>query len=697
MNSRLPPSRRSGTAQIGRGSQAVFGLAESFESVRDTFEEKRSFTRRVVVAALMVLLLSGLLLGRLTQIQLVQHDYYTTRADDNRMRLIPVPPVRGLIYDRNGALLAQNEPSFSLKLTPEKVPGGLDNTLARLAELMQLDERDLARFKDRMHKMKRYMAVPVRTHLSMEEVARFEVNRYDYPGVDVIPELARDYPMADVTAHLIGYVGGISDTDYANLNESEYQGLTQIGKAGIERSHEDELRGMPGNKVIEANAAGKRLRDLPGQGTLPASGQDLFLSIDAKLQAVAEQAFGDLDGAAVALDPKTGEVLALVSKPGFAPGPFVEGIDGDSYRALLEDPDRPLYNRALLGTYPSGSTIKPFLALAGLHFGTINPEKPVFDPGYFQLPGVSRKYRCDKRQGHGWLALDQAIAQSCDVYFYQAAVNLGIDRIDEVLNEFGFGHVTGVDIPNEKAGILPTREWKRRVRHDSWYLGETVNMGVGQGYFTVTPIELALAASRIAMHGGGFKPHLVHAMRDAQTGDQQAVRPEPLPPIKDIEESVYARVIKGMSMVTQGPTGTAYRVFKDAPYTSAGKTGTAQVAGLRQDETYAPKLDTVQKKLRDHALFIAFAPVEDPQIVVAVVAEHSGFGATSAAPVARQMIDQYLTGRVLYLTPQAKDVVTPQDSVPDESDTSDEDENATNGNAQEPVQPGGDAPPVPPN
>ena len=689
MSSRIPPGSGSGTSQIGRGPQASFGRPETFESVKDIFEEKRSFTRRVVVAGLAVLLLGGVLLARLAQIQVVQHDYYVTRADENRMRLIPVPPVRGLIYDRNGALLAQNQPSFVLAITPEKV-NGLDNTLARLGEVLQLSDRDIARFKERMHKMKRYNAVPLRTHLSMEEVARYEVRRYEYVGVDVEAELARDYPMGDVTSHLIGYVGGISDADYAGLEEDKYQGLSQIGKSGIERSHEDELRGMPGDKVIEANAAGRRLRDLPDQGSLPVSGNDLYLSIDAKLQSVTEHAFGDLDGAAVALDPKTGEVLALVSKPGFAPAPFVEGIDTDSYHALLDDPDRPLYNRALLGTYPSGSTIKPFLALAGLHFNTINPDKPVFDPGYFQLPGVARKYRCDKRQGHGWLALDQAIAQSCDVYFYQAAVNLGIDRIDQVLAEFGFGKATGVDIPNEKAGILPSREWKRRVRHDNWYLGETVNMGVGQGYFTVTPMELAMAVSRMAMHGGGFKPHLVHAMKDAH-GDVREVRPEPLPPIKDIEESVYQRVIKGMSMVTQGPTGTAYRVFKDAPYTSAGKTGTAQVAGLRQDETYAPKLDTVSKQLRDHALFIAFAPVEDPQIVVAVVAEHSGFGATSAAPVARQMIDQYLLGKVLYMTPQAKEVVTPQDVVPTEADDED---NADSSGMQAPTQ---DAPPVPPN
>ncbi len=690
MNARIPPGRKSGTSQIGRGPQASFGLSETFESVKDIFEEKRSFTRRVVVAGLVVLLLGGLLLVRLAQIQLVQHDYYVTRADENRMRLIPVPPVRGLIYDRNGALLAQNQPSFVLAITPEKV-NGLDNTLARLGEVLQLSDRDIARFKDRMHKLKRYNAVPLRTHLSMEEVARYEVRRYEYAGVDVEAQLARDYPMADITAHLIGYVGGISDADYATLQEDKYQGLSQIGKSGIERSHEDELRGTPGNKVIEANAAGRRLRDLPDQGSLPLSGEDLYLSIDAKLQSVAEQAFGELDGAAVAIDPKTGEVLALLSKPGFAPAPFVEGIDNDTYHALLDDPDRPLYNRALLGTYPSGSTIKPFLAIGGLHYGTINPDKAVFDPGYFQLPGVSRKYRCDKRTGHGWLALDQAIAQSCDVYFYQAAVNLGIDHIDQVLAEFGFGKATGIDIPNEKAGILPTREWKRRVRHDSWYLGETVNMGVGQGYFTVTPVELAQATARLAMHGAGFKPHLVHAVKDPASGNTREVRPEPLPPVKDIEDGVYARVIKGMSMVTQSPTGTAYNVFKDAPYTSAGKTGTAQVAGLRQDETYAPKLDTVAKKLRDHALFIAFAPVEDPQIVVAVVAEHAGWGATSAAPVARQMIDQYLLGKVLYHPPQAKVPVTPQDSVP--ADTDDQD-NADAAGMQLPTQ---DATPVPQN
>jgi len=663
----------------------------NYQAIKDLWEEKRAFSARAYFAAGLCLLLLAFLTARLVQLQVLQHDYFSTRADDNRMRLIAVPPVRGLIYDRNGALLAQNQPSFVLNIVPEQAHK-LDDTLARLGRLVKINERDVSRFRERMHKTPRYRPVTLRSNLSAEEVASFEINRYDFrnDGAAVDASLVRAYPLGSQASHLIGYVGGITDIDYAAIDQNLYQGLNQIGKAGVEKSHEDQLRGMPGNKIVEANAGGRPLRELDYKGG--SAGANLYLSIDARLQSVAEQALGELDGAAVAIDPRTGEVLALVSKPGFDPQLFVDGIDGASYRGLLEDPDRPLYSRALLGAYPPGSTIKPFIAVAGLIAGTLNPDARIFDPGYFQLPGVSRKYRCDKRTGHGWMALDQAIAQSCDVYFYQVAVNLGIDRIDEVLAEFGFGKATGIDIPNEKAGILPTREWKRRVHHDSWYLGETVNMGVGQGYFTVTPVELAEAVARLAMRGGGFKPHMVHALKDPLTGNTREVRPEPLPPIKDIEASVYARVIKGMSMVTQTPSGTAYAVFKDAPYTSAGKTGTAQVAGLKQDETYAPKLDTVTKQLRDHALFIAFAPVEDPQIVVAVVAEHAGWGATSAAPVARQMIDQYLLGKVLYHPPQAKVLATPQDSVPVETD---DDDNA-DGSAL-PQAPTQDAPPVPPN
>ena len=619
-----------------------------FDAIKDLYEEKRTFTARVVVAAVLCLIMIGLLTMRLVDLQLLKHDYYSTRADDNRMRLTAVAPVRGLIYDRNGALLAQNLPSFVLDVTPEQVRN-LDDTLARLGQYIHLTDKDIARFKERLRKGPRYRSVTLRSNLTPEEVARYELNRYDFEGVEVNAGLIRDYPLGESASHIIGYVGGISEADYATLAEADYQGLTQIGKSGIERSHEDQLRGTPGAKIVEANAAGRPLRELesrPGS-----SGQNLYLSLDAQLQLVAEKALGELNGAVVAIDPRSGEVLAMVSKPGFDPALFAEGIDAASYRSLLEDPDRPLYNRALLGTYPPGSTIKPFMAAAGLIAGTLNPATKVFDPGYFQLPGVDRKYRCYWRQGHGWVDLNFAMQKSCDVYFYQAAINMGIDKIDDVLAAFGIGKLTGIDVPHEKSGILPTREWKRRVYKQAWFPGETVNTGIGQGYLTLTPMQLAQATAMLAMRGTGFKPHMLHATEEAGTHSVTAVAPELLAPVDAKDRSVFDRVIQAMQLVTQAPGGTAYAVFKDAPYTVAGKTGTAQVAGLRQDELVAKKLDQVAVHLRDHALFMAFAPVNDPQIAIAVVAEHAGHGGSAAAPVARQVIDQYLLGKVLYNQP----------------------------------------------
>jgi penicillin-binding protein 2 len=642
---------------------------DSYQAIKDLWEEKRAFTARAYIAGGFCLLLLALLSVRMADLQLIQHGYYSGRADDNRMRLIPVPPVRGLIYDRNGALLAQNMPSFELQIVPEQVDR-LDETLARLGQLVRLEPEDLTRFRERLHKTPRYRPVTLRSNLSADEVARFELNRYDFAGqgVEVNAGLVRAYPLGKQASHLIGYVGGITDADYANISEEAYQGINQIGKVGIEKSHEDQLRGMPGNKVVEANAAGRPLRDLDYKpGT---AGQNLYLSIDARLQAVAEQALGTLDGAAVAIDPRNGEVLALVSKPGFDPAPFVEGIDNATYHALLDDPDRPLYNRALLGTYPPGSTIKPFMALAGLIAGTLNPATRIFDPGYFQLPGNDRKYRCYKRSGHGWVDLNAAIAKSCDVYFYQAALNTGLEHIDTVLGQFGFGHPSGLDIPSERSGLLPTREWKRRVYRQAWFPGETINIGIGQGYLTVTPVQLAQAAARLAMRGGGFKPHLVHAFEDPATHALVPVKPEPLPPVESRDPAVFDRIVAAMQLVTMTQGGTAYAVFKDAPYSSAGKTGTAQVTALRQDETYAPKLDTVQYRFRDHALFIAFAPADHPQIAVAVVAEHAGHGGTSAAPVARALMDQYLLGKVLYNAPAAVPAVPPVE--PETPDTAPE-------------------------
>ncbi|MDB5985253.1 MAG: Penicillin-binding protein 2 [Nevskia sp.] len=661
--------------------------------MKNLHEEKQAFTTRVWIAAIGCLVMLSILVMRMTDLQVLEHDYYSTRADDNRMRLVPVPPVRGLVYDRNGALLAQNVPAFVLEITPEQLPGKLDDTLARLGQLVRLTDVDIARFRERMRKTPHYRAVALRSNLSAEEVARYEINRYDFQGVDVTAGLLREYPLGTVASHVVGYVSGITDTDLQTIDEASYQGLNQIGKTGIERSHEDQLRGQPGNKIIEANAGGRPLRELDYQQGH--AGQNLYLTIDSKLQTTAEAALGELDGAAIAIDPRNGEVLALVSKPGFDPGPFVEGIDGDSYRALLEDPDRPLYNRALLGTYPPGSTIKPFMAAAGLIAGTLNPATKIFDPGYFQLPGVERKYRCYWRQGHGWVDLNLAMTKSCDVYFYQAALNMGIDRIDDVLGAFGFGHLSEIDIPHEKSGLLPTRDWKRRVYRQAWFPGETLNTGIGQGYLTVTPLQLAQAAARMAMRGAGFKPHMLHAIEDPATHNITAIAPEALPRVEAKDRGVFDRVIEAMELVMQ-PGGTAYAVFKDAPYRAAGKTGTAQVAGLKQDETYAPKLDATPKLLRDHALFIAFAPVDDPRIAVAVIAEHAGHGGTSAAPVARAMIDEYLLGKVLYNAPNTPLAPVVVETIPDEDS---DDENPDAGGAPLPPdqpKPGDDASAVPP-
>lgn len=639
-------------------------MSISFEALRDLHKERRTFGVRAGVAAALCLLAVLLLSLRLADLQILQHDYYSTRADGNRMRVLPVPPVRGLIYDRNGALLAENQPAFELVITPEQVGRHLDDTIDRLRPLIRITDNDVTRFRERLRKTPRYRPVVLRSTLSPEEVARYELNRYDFQGVDVTAGLVRSYPLGAATSHLIGYVGGITDADYATLNESDYQGLTQIGRTGVERSHEDDLRGTPGAKIVEANAGGRPLRDLDNRAG--AAGRNLILTLDSNLQLLAEQALGDLDGAAVAIDPRNGEVLALVSKPGFDPGQFVEGIDNASYQALLNDADRPLYNRALFGTYPPGSTIKPFMALAGLNYGVIDPDRRVYCSGAFQLPNAERKYRCWRRHGHGPLDMEGAIMHSCDVYFYQVAVALGIDRIDELLGQFGFGHQTGIDIPNERAGLLPTREWKRHYRHEVWFPGETVNMGIGQGYWQVTPMQLAQATAQLAMRGAGFKPHLIHAYEDAATHQVTGYTPQGLPHVALQDVNAYAKVIAGMRDVTSVPGGTAYSIFHDAPYTAAAKTGTAQVAGLAQDEENAPKLDSVPLKLRDHALFIAFAPVEDPKIAVAIVAEHGGHGGSIAAPVARVMMDQWLLGKVLYHspgTPVAAPPPTPSDDA----------------------------------
>lgn len=618
------------------------------DDLKNLPRERHMFTRRIAVAAVVCLGLTALLLFRLVKLQVLDKAYYVTRAEENRMRLSAVPPVRGLMTDRNGVLLAQNTPAFVLEIVPEQVKD-MNELLGRLRPLVGLTDEEIARFKDRVSKTPRYRSVPLRANLAMEQVARFQLNRYDFEGADVNATLTRSYPLGEASAHVIGYVGGITEDEFRKIEAAAYQGLTQIGKIGVEKSHENELRGIPGAKIVEANAYGRPLRELEYRQGSP--GRNLVLTLDAKVQLAAERALGELDGAVVAIDPRNGEVIALISKPGFDPQPFVAGIDHATYKSLIEDRKRPLYNRALQGAYPPGSTIKPFMALAGLEYDTTSAGHTEYCSGQMSLPHSTRKYRCWKRQGHGTLDMAGAVIQSCDIYFYQVAQALGIDRIHGFLDAFGLGRVTDIDLPLEKTGLLPSREWKMRLRKEAWYPGETLNIGIGQGYLTTTPMQLAQITARMAMRGKGFRPHIVHALQDALTGGQQPVAPEPLPPIPHRHAQDWEAVINAMVDVTSSPRGTAYRAFKDAPYRVAGKTGTAQVAGMAQDELKARDLDDTPFHLRDHALFVAFAPAEDPKIAVAVVAEHAGHGGSAAGPIARQVMDQYLLGQILYQPP----------------------------------------------
>ena len=626
---------------------------------KNIHEERQSFLTRIVFAGVLCLIMALVLVARLFNLQVLQYEYYSTRADDNRMRLTPVPPVRGLIYDRHGALLAQNKPAFVLEMIPEQIQD-LDATLAALAPLVSLTPKDIERFKDRVRKSPRYRGVPLRTNLTMEEVARYEINRHYFQGVDVTAGLTRNYPIGTSAAHVVGYVGGITADELKAVNEKDYEGISQIGKIGVEKSHELQLRGNPGAKIIEANAYGRPLRELDYRRGAP--GQNLILSLDTKVQFAAEKALGELTGAVVAIDPRNGEVIAMVSKPGFDPQLFVEGIDFKSYKALNEDKLRPLFNRALQGQYPPGSTIKPAMAIAGLEFGVVEPAHGEFCKGEYTLPNSSRKYRCWKRKGHGWMDMVRGVMHSCDVYFYELANKLGIDRIHESMNQFGLGKQTGIDLPLEKSGLMPSREWKRLRRKEAWYPGETLNTGIGQGYMLTTPLQLAQMTARIAMRGAGYQPHLVHAYEDVLTRERTPVAPEALPPIQLKNARNWEAVHDAMVQVAHTPGGTAYRIGRDAPYRIAAKTGTAQVAGMAQNEAEARDISTIPYELRDHALFIAFAPAEAPQIAIAVIAEHAGSGSSAAAPVARQVMDMVLLGEVRYV-PVAAAATTPTAAV----------------------------------
>lgn len=604
---------------------------------RDPAREAALFRRRVVVSLLVVTGAMLFLVGRLAQLQVLEHDHFITLSENNRVRLQPLAPTRGLIYDRNGVLLAENRPSHRLELVREQIDD-LDATLGHLRTLIDISDADIERFRKLSRNRAPYSGVPLRFDLTDAEVARLAVELHRFPGVSIRADLSRHYPLGRHAVHIVGYVGRIDERELKTIDTSQYAGSTHIGKTGIEKAYESVLHGRVGYQQVETNAQGRVLRVL--EKTPPSPGQNLYLTIDIDFQTFVERALGDYTGAIVAIDPRNGEVLALVSQPDYDPNPFVNGIDYASYRALNTSPSRPLFNRALQGMYPPGSTIKPMMALAGLETGVQSRSRSVYCPGYFRIPGHDRKYRDWRRGGHGRVDVVRAIAESCDVFFYQLALEMGIDRMHDYLTQFGLGAPTGIDLTGERGGLLPSTEWKQRVHKQGWYAGETVIAGIGQGYMLVTPLQLAHATATLAMRGQRFEPRLLYARQDQ---GRKVVQPEPersLPAVEVNSPLNWRYAIRGMVEVVNGRRGTARRIGRDAPYEIAGKTGTAQVFSLDENEEYnAGELD---RRLHDHALFIAFAPADEPRIAVAVIVEHGGGGSTVAAPIARQVMDAYL-------------------------------------------------------
>lgn len=607
-------------------------------TLKDSYHEVRIFTVRTLVAAMVMIVGFGVLIYRYYDLQINQYEKYRTESDRNRVQLQPLPPRRGLIYDRNGVVLADNAPSYSLTITKEKVKD-LNKTLALVRSLISIDDDDIDKFMGRLKDRYPYQSVPVKFRLNEEEIAILAINRPRLPGVEVEAEFVRSYPHGALLAHALGYVGRISEKELKSLTGDQvqnYAGTNYMGKIGVERYYEDALHGEVGYQNVETNARGRVLRVLERGEATP--GDDVRLYLDVKLQQVTQEAFGEHRGAAVAIDPKTGGVLALVSTPSFDPNLFVTGIPGPIYRELRDSLDRPLYNRTLQGTYPPGSTMKPFYALAGLFYGTVTPSTRISDPGFYQLPNDSRQYRDWKRGGHGG-AVDvyDAIAQSCDVYFYDLAHRLNIDKLHDFTVQFGFGSPTGIDNTFERGGVMPSRDWKRKALKQTWYPGETLSAGIGQGYVAATPLQLAVATATIANRGARFEPRIVKSVGGHDI---------PVPEAKHVElpKSIWDVVIEGMRLVVHGERGTAKGIGKNIAYTMAGKTGTAQVVGYAQGIKY--DASQVDKRKRDHALFIAFAPIEDPKIAIAIIVENGEHGASAAAPIARKMADLYLLGEV---------------------------------------------------
>jgi penicillin-binding protein 2 len=609
--------------------------------IKDHWAEQRLFGGRLAVAAFAVVAMAGLVVSRLVQLQVVQYDDYSAQSRGNRIRVEPVPPIRGLILDRDGKLLAASTPSYQLEMTPEQVPD-LEETLQRLVSTGILPADELEDLRDTIRARRPFDTIVVAERLGEDELASFSVQRPRFPGLEIEARLGRYYPYGAATAHLLGYVGSISAADKETLDPIAYAGTSHVGKISVEKNYEAELHGTGGHVDVVVNAHGRRMQRLKRVRSLP--GKDLILAIDLEAQLAADTALAGKRGAAVAIDPRNGEVLVLSSTPAFDPNVMSAGIGRKAYIALQEDIDRPMFNRALRGQYPPGSTIKPIVAMAGLHYGTTTPERRVGCGGAYSIPGSSHRYRDWKPNGHGSVDMINGIAQSCDVYFYGLARDIGIQRLSDFMKTFGLGSLTGIDVGGEQSGIVPSPAWKkkafRKASNQIWFPGETVITGIGQGYMLTTPLQLAHATATIAARGKRFEPRVLKGLRDPATGRVEYIAPRPLPGVPDSEALRWDTIIEGMHSVMHGANGTARAVGAGAPFQMAGKSGTAQVFTVAQNKKY--NAAEVDERRRDHALFVAFAPLEDPRIAVAVIIENGESGSKAAAPIARKVMEAYL-------------------------------------------------------
>ena len=607
-------------------------------SIKDTRGEGALFRRRALVGFALIVVSLGLLMARFAYLQVVRHDEFVTRSQNNRVKPRAIPPARGLIYDRNGVLLADNVPAFRLEVVPEQVKD-MPALLAQLGRVVPLDHDDLDAFAKQLKQNRRFESVPLKMHLTEDEIDRFAVNRWRFPGVDVVPYLTRRYPLGEAFAHVVGYVGRIDADDVDRLDPVRYKGTSHVGRSGVERSYENMLHGQPGYELVEVNADGRTQRVLETHAPTP--GSNLYLSIDSRLQRATEAAFEGRPGAAVAIDPRNGQVLAMVSVPTFDPNLFVNGISQVDYDALTHNPDKPLYNRALRGVYPPGSTVKPLVGLAGLETGFRKPQDTVFSTGVFYIPGQSRGYRDDVRGGSGRVNLMQAIEQSVNTYFYKLALDMGIDRLSSYLAKFSFGRPTGVDLIGEASGVLPSRAWKAAHSREPWYPGETVIAGIGQGYWAVTPLQLAHAIATFAGHGIPYEPRVVMATQQGMDAPRKPLPNPPSGPSLIANPADWDAVNQGMQMVIYGAKGTGRALSAGFPYLMAGKSGTAERFS-RTTSAYDTNRNTAYLASRHRAWFVAYAPADNPQIAVAVLLESGAWGASASGPIVRKILDVWL-------------------------------------------------------